>query len=116
MKRLNWIFGLVVVALLAGCVTGSGGGSSAGLDQLAAEAAAMGKADLQALVAKYKGLIAEKMDVATALKAQLKEIPLAEMMGEKATALKQDLSETTALVSQLKDKLAVYSNALKSAK
>ncbi len=116
MKRLNWILGFVVIALLAGCVTGSSGGTPAGLDQLATEAAAMGKADLQALVAKYKGLIAEKMDVASALKAQLKEIPLADMMGEKATALKQDLSETTTLISQLKDKLAVYSNALKTAK
>jgi len=114
MKSWKWILGLGVVALLAGCVTGSGGGTAAGLDPLTAEAATMGTADLQAMVAKYKGLIAEKMDVVGALKAQLKQIPLVDMMGEKATALKQNLSETTSLISQLKDKLAVYSNALKT--
>ncbi|MBC8206556.1 MAG: hypothetical protein ISR85_01980 [Kiritimatiellales bacterium] len=113
MKSLKWILGFVAVVLLSGCVTGSGGGDVAGLDQLATEAAAMGKADLEAMVSKYKGLIAEKVDVAGALKAQLKEIPIADMMGEKATALKTELSDTMALISQLKDKLAVYANALK---
>jgi len=115
MKRLKWVLGFVVLALLAGCITGSGGESS-GLNQLATEAASMGKADLQAMVTKYKGLISEKMDVAGAFKTKLKEIPLAEMMGEKATALKGELSETTTLVSQLKDKLSVYTDALKALK
>ena len=113
MKRWNWILSVVVVALLAGCVTGSDSGSSSGLDQLATEASTMGKADLQSMVTKYKGLISEKMDVVGVLKAKLKEIPLTEMMGEKATALKGELSETTTLISQLKEKLAVYTQALK---
>ncbi len=116
MKQLKLVLVFVVFAVLAGCITGSGGESSSGLDQLATEAATMGKADLQAMVTKYKGLISEKMDVAGALKAKLKEIPLTEMLGEKATALKGELSETTTLISQLKDKLAVYTNALKMLK
>lgn len=116
MKQCKWILMLGVVALLAGCVTGQSGSNTAGLDQLAAEAATMGKADLQAMVTKYKGLISEKMNVVSALKGQLKEIPLTDMMGEKATALKKDLSETTSLIAELKDKLAVYSNALKAVK
>ncbi len=115
MKQLKWILCFVVFALLAGCITGSGGGSSE-LDQLETEASAMGKADLQSMVTKYKGLISEKMDVAGALKTQLSKIPLTEMLGEKATALKGELSETTTLISQLKDKLAIYTNALKMLK
>jgi len=115
MKQLKWVLCFVVFALLVGCITGSGGGSSE-LDPLTTEASAMGTADLQAMVTKYKGLISEKMDVAGALKAKLKEIPLTEMLGEKATALKQDLSETTTLISQLKDKLSVYTSALKMLK
>jgi hypothetical protein len=111
MKGFKWILCVAVAAMLAGCVTGSGGGT-AGLDQLAAEAATMGKADLQAMVSKYKGLIAEKTDVANLLKGQLKQIPVAEMMGEKAAALKGELGDTMALIAQLKDKLAVYTNAL----
>ncbi len=115
MKRLKWVLGCVVLALLAGCITGSGGGSPE-LDQLTTEAATMGKADLEAMVAKYMGLLADKVDVLSALKTKLKEIPLTEMMGEKTTSLKQDVSETTTLISQLKDKLAVYANALKALK
>jgi len=113
MRGFKWILGFAVVVLLAGCVTGSGGGDAAGMDQLATEAATMGKADLQSMVSKYKGLIAEKVDVAGQLKAKLKEIPVAEMLGEKATALKDELGDTLALISQLKDKLAVYTSALK---
>ena len=114
MRNVKWILCVVVIAMLTGCVTGSGGGDTAGLDQLATEAAEMGQADLETMVSKYKGLIAEKVDVAGALKTQLKEIPITDMMGEKATALKTELSDTMALISQLKDKLAVYTNALKA--
>lgn len=116
MKYVKWALGLVAVALLSGCVTGSGGGDASGLNQLAAEAATMSQADLQAMIAKYKGLITEKTDVAEALKAKLKKIPVAEMMGEKAAALKGELSDTMALIAQLKDKLAVYTDALKAFK
>jgi hypothetical protein len=54
--------------------------------------------------------------VASALKSKLKEIPLANMMGEKATALKNELSTTTSLISQLKGQLGVYTDALKRVK
>ena len=111
---MKWILCVAVMAMLAGCLTGSGGGNAAGLDQLATEAAAMGQADLEAMASKYKGLITEQVDVAGALQAQLKEIPIADMMGEKAIALKTELSDTMSLISQLKDKLAVYTGALKA--
>ncbi len=114
MRGLKWILGLAVVVVLTGCVTDSGGGDVAGLNQLTAEAATMGQADLASMVTKYKGLIVDKVNVASTLKDQLKEIPVTEMMGEKATALKGDLSDTMGLISQLKDKLAVYTNALKA--
>ena len=115
MKRLNWMVGFFILSLLVGCVTGSGGNSSE-LNQLAEEAALLGKAELQTMAAKYKGLLSEKIDVVDALKTKLKEIPLAELMGEKAISLKQELGETTTLISQLKDKLAVYTDALKALK
>jgi hypothetical protein len=115
MKNAKWILGFAaVLAMLTGCVTGSGGGDPAGRDQLAVEAATMDKADLQMMVDKYTGLIAQNTSLANALKAKLKEVPVAEMMGEKATALKTELSDTMTLISQLKDKLAVYTDALKA--
>ena len=116
MKSIKWILAVVALVLLTGCLTGSGGGSSSGMDQLAAEAATMSQTDLEAMISKYKGLIAENTVVADALKSKLKEIPVAEMMGEKATALKSELSDTMALISQLKEKLAVYTDALKAFK
>lgn len=103
-------FALIMMA--AGCMTTDS--QSPELDQLAAEAATMGKADLEAMVTKYKSLIAEKVNVVDSLKAKLKEIPLADMMSEKAQNLKSELSDTMSLVDQLKAKLAVYTDALKA--
>ena len=116
MKELKWFLCVAVLATLSGCVTGANGGSSSGLDQLAAEAATMSPADLSAMISNYKGMISDKTAVADTLKSQLKQIPVAEMMGEKATALKGELSNTLALIVQLKDKLAVYTDALKAFK
>lgn len=113
MSCLTKMLSIALLLPLAGCMTDSAG-DSAGLDQLAAEAAAMGKADLEAMVAKYKGMIAEKVNVADKLKARLKDIPLVDMMGEKAQTMKTDLNDTMVLVSQLKEKLAVYTGALKA--
>jgi len=55
MKRWNWILGVGIVALLAGCVTGSGNGSFSGLDQLATEAATMGRAAFLFLRGRERG-------------------------------------------------------------
>lgn len=104
----------MLVAMLSGCVTDNGS-DSAERDQLTAEVAAMGKADLQAMEAKYKGLIAEKVKEAQANKAELKDIPLTDSLGEKATALRKDLATTTTAIAQLKDVLVVYSTALRGA-
>jgi hypothetical protein len=114
MKKVMLISCLMAGVLFSGCVTDSTDGDSSGLTQLAAEAATMSQTDLEAMVTKYTAMISDKTALVDNLKAQLKEIPVTEMMGEKATALKSELSDTMTLISGLKDKLAVYTDALKA--
>jgi len=99
--------------LLAGC-GGSGADESKPIDQVAAEAAEMGQAELKKMADKYEAAIADKVSEIDALKAKLKEIPITEMMGEKAGALKGDLGEITQSLSALKDRLAIYIKELKA--
>jgi hypothetical protein len=110
---LRNILCIALIMLSAGCVTG-GSNQDGEYNRLASEAATMGRTDLEATIAKYKTLIAEKTDVANQLKSKLQEVPLADMMGEKAQALKGSLRDTMASIQQLKEQLAVYTDALKA--
>jgi hypothetical protein len=113
MKPCTLVTALLAVILLAGC-GGSGADENKPINQVAAEAAAMGQAELQKMVDKYEAAVAGKMTEIDALKAKIKEIPLTEMMGEKATALKGDLDEITQSLTALKDRLAVYAKELQA--
>jgi hypothetical protein len=76
----------------------------------------MTQADLQKMVTKYEGAIAEKGKELEALTAKVKEIPLTELMGEKAKALKADVSKITTSMGKLKDQMAVYAKELAAKK
>jgi Skp family chaperone for outer membrane proteins len=113
--------GLMLIMVGAALViTGCDDGGSAGIDeskpltQVAAEATQMGQEELQKMVAKYEGLIAEKMAELDALTAKAKAIPLTEMMGEKATQLKADASEIQSSITALKAQLDKYLAALQA--
>lgn len=115
MRNMHVVAMLLAAVLLSGC-GGSGPGAadeSKPLDQVAQEAAAMGKAELQKMVEKYEAVLASKAAEVDALKAKLKEIPVTEMMGEKAAGLKGDLEEIVRSVDALKERLEVYMNELK---
>jgi len=117
MKLYGWLAGLVMVAMLAGC-----GGSKSSIDenkpvsQVAADAQKMTQADLQKMVDVYNAAIAEKGKELEALTAKVKEIPLTELMGEKAKALKTDVSKITTSMGKLKDQMAVYAKELAAKK
>ena len=116
-KVYGLLAGLMIVAMLTGC-----GGSSATIDenkpvsQIAADASKMGKAELQTMVTKYEAAIAEKSKELAALQAKVKEIPITELMGDKAKALKNDISKITASTSKLKDQMAAYAKELAAKK
>ena len=117
-KVYGLLAGFMIVAMLTGC----GGSSSTAIDenkpidQVAADAAKMGKAELQTMVTKYEAAIAEKGKELEALQAKVKEIPITEMMGDKAKALKNDVSKITASMSKLKDQMAAYAKELAAKK
>jgi Skp family chaperone for outer membrane proteins len=116
-KVYGLLAGLMIVAMLTGC-----GGSSTTIDenkpvsQIAADANKMSQAELQTMMTKYDAAIAEKGKELAALQAKVKEIPLTELMGDKAKALKDDISKITASTSKLKDQAAAYAKELAAKK
>ena len=106
----------VPAVLCAFVLIGCAGGASETkpIDQVQKEAASMDVAKLESMVKKYEASIQSKMSEIDGLKAKLKEIPLKELMGDDAKALKGDVDEVMTSVKALKDRLAVYAKALKA--
>lgn len=116
MKKACGLFaGLVLAAMLTGC-GGSKIDENKPIDQVAADAAKMGQAELQKMVDQYQGVIADKGKEVEALMAKVKEIPMTELMGDKAKALKGDLGEVKDSISKLKDQMEVYAKELAAKK
>jgi len=127
------IMSCLVVAVLSvtvGCGKKSGEEKSAGTTGTGAAAAAVetekpvaeiqAKAEtmtvdnLKATALKYKeAILAKQVDIEK-LTAQIKEIPIAEALGEKAKTLKADLATLETSLKALKDRFQVYYDALKT--
>jgi len=116
MKLYGWLAGLVMVAMLAGCGGSNTIDENKPVSQIAADAQKMTQADLQKMVNKYEAAIAEKGKELEALTAKVKEIPLTELMGDKAKALKSDVSKITTSIGKLKDQMAAYAKELAAKK
>lgn len=114
-KAYGLLAGLVLISMLAGC-GGSKIDENKPIDQVAADAAKLGQADLQKMVDKYQAAIADKSKDVEALMAKVKEIPITEMMGEKAKMLKSDVGELKTSMDKLKDQMAVYAKELAARK
>lgn len=115
MKGYKGFVILAAALLLAGCGGSNSIDENTPIDQVAADAAKMGKAELQTMVDKYEAAVAEKVSQLDALKMQVKEIPLSELMGEKSKSLKTELGDITTSLDKLKDQMKVYSKQLSSA-
>lgn len=115
MKRFKGLAALLVAAVLTGCGGSGGIDENKPIDQVAAEAAEMSQEKLQSMVAEYEGLIAEKTEALKGLEAQIKDLPISELMGEKAKTIKEETKTIATSLSKLKDQLAVYAKQLSSA-
>jgi TolA-binding protein len=116
MKKVYGLFtGLMLVAMLSGC-GGNKIDENKPIDQVAADAAKMGQVELQKMVDTYQAAIADKSKELDALKSKIKEIPITEMMGDKAKMLKEDLSGITSSMNKLKDQMEVYAKELTAKK
>jgi Skp family chaperone for outer membrane proteins len=115
-KVYGLLAGLMIVAMLTGCGGSSTIDENKPVSQIAADASKMGQAELQTMVTKYEAAIAGKGKEVEALMAKVKEIPLTEMMGDKAKTLKDDISKVKTSIDKLKDQMAAYAKELASKK
>ena len=115
MKKIIATIILVVMLSLAvaGC-GGSGVSEDKPISEVRTEAQSLNVDQLKAMVAKYEKVIESKKSEIEAITAQLKKIPLTQMMGEEAGKLKGDISDITASVKALTDRLNIYAQEIKS--
>ena len=83
------------------------------ISEVKAEAEKMDADQLRSMALKYKEAIVAKKGEVEKLAAKLKDIPVAEMMGDEAKEIKADIDNISKSVSSLKDKFNVYYNKLK---
>ncbi len=115
MKKVRFamyiILAIFCMSIIFGC--GKKADENKPLSEVKAEAAEMDMNDLREMALKYKEAILAKLAEAGELKNELKEIPLKEMLGEKAKALKQELEPIMKSVNALKERFKIYYAELK---
>lgn len=109
-----WVSIFVSVILLSGCGAGGKVDANRPIDQIVAESQTMTVADLQNVIKSYQDVIASKKLDIEKIASKLKEIPLAQMLGEDAKKLKADISVITTTVNSLTERMNVYLKELKS--
>jgi predicted nucleic acid-binding Zn-ribbon protein len=77
------------------------------------QAQTMGVADLRATAVQYAQAISVKKEDLQKVLAQVKELPLAEALSEKAKTLKAEAEKIQASLKDLTDRFQVYYNKLK---
>ena len=103
---------LVLCSLvLLGC--GKKADESKPISDVKAEAEQMDVGELRAMAMKYKDAIVAKGPEIKKLADQLKEIPVAKMMGEDAKELQAEMKALSESVSALNERFQVYYDKLK---
>lgn len=115
MKHL--LAALIVMAsitIFTGCGESPRKGSDSGIDlntpvaRLEEEASNMGLSELKGKAAAYQAAVTEKSKELLASEKELKDLPLSEMIGEKADTLKTKVSKVGEELKQLKQRLGIY--------
>ena len=116
MKMVNcmkfWCL-LAVWALVIGGCGGKKADENKPVSEVKAEAEKMDIGQLRDMAMKYKELIVTKKADMEKLAAKLKEIPIAQMVGDEAKQLKADIENLTKSISALKERFEIYYQKLK---
>lgn len=109
-----------LLALCSLVVLGCGNGGQEAdetkpMSEVKTEAEKMDTDQLRKMAMAYKEAIIAKTSEIEKVTAKLKEIPLTEMIGEEAKALKADIANLNESVTALKARFSVYYEKLKSA-
>jgi TolA-binding protein len=83
------------------------------VSEVQAEAETMSSEDLKATALQYKEAILSKQDQIKNMSAKIKEIPIAEALGQEAQTLKTDLKDLGSNLTALKARFQVYYDTLK---
>jgi predicted nucleotidyltransferase len=115
MKTIIFKTSLVVMmaALLIVCGCGKDADTSKPVAEVKAEAEKMDVAQLRDMAMKYKDAIAAKAEEIKAEGLKLKDIPIAEMMGEKAKAINTNIDELKKNVDALTQRFQIFLDELK---
>lgn len=81
--------------------------------EVKAEAEKMDTAELRSMAMAYKSAFDAKSKESEKLVAKIKEIPVAEMLGEEVKALKTELEKIGKSASSLKERFQIYYDKLK---
>lgn len=107
----------IICLLLTFCLAMSGCGKKADeskpISEVKAEAEKMSTDDLQATAKKYMDAAVAKKGEIEKLTAKLKEIPIAQMAGDEAKKIKDDIDTVTKSLSALTERFQVYYDKLK---
>ena len=114
--KLLLCIGLSAVAMLmlGGC--GSKADENKPMSDVKAEAETMSVEKLKATALAYKKAIEAKRPELEKITAKLKEIPIADALGQEAKSLKSDIDELNQSVGALKERFDVYYGKLKELK
>jgi outer membrane murein-binding lipoprotein Lpp len=113
MKKFLAIAILSCSILLAGSGCGKKADETKPMDQVKAEAQQMNADQLHDMALKYKDAITAKTQDIQAEAAKLKEIPVTQMLGDKAKQINAEVDKLKTSVSALKDRMQVYVDELK---
>ena len=111
-RKFTFVFvSLVCMSAILGC--GEKADENKPISEVKAEAEKMSIDKLRAKAMEYKEAIVAKKADYEKLAAKLKDIPVAEMIGEEAKALKADMENLEESISKLRERFEVYYDKLK---
>ncbi len=101
---------LIPVLVSSLFITGCGGGvdETKPIDEVRAEAQDMSAGELESIIAKYQNAIESQKDQVETLGSELRDIPMAQMLGAEATAIKDEVSEIKDSVKALNERMNIY--------
>jgi len=102
---------LAVAMLFAGCSKKAD--ENKPLSEVKAEVETMSVAKLKSMAMEYKDAISAKKEEIEKVTGELKNIPVAEMLGNEATELKAEIENLTKSVSALNERFQIYYQKLK---
>ncbi|MBL7070570.1 MAG: hypothetical protein ISS26_00145 [Candidatus Omnitrophica bacterium] len=105
---------LIPVILMSFFAVGCGGrvSETRPIPEIKTEAQAMSVNQLKAIIAKYEQAIQLKKAEIAKLTERIKQIPIADMLGEESNKIKVDIKSMSTSIRALMDRLNVYSQEL----